>query len=186
MLSSVIKTALLLAGVAQADFVMMRFLAPRDTDRPVKEGFYFHNLTDAEVAQGAWPEICPVSTVYPKVGSVSEPYDEGVVINGDDLSKPDRVEVFWGRDEGHWTLYGNHHGGSKPYDIIDTKDQKRGHCNIKYQSNNPPTGLESATMMGLTPLSGPLPGVLPATSLPRLNILQLVTLLRTPPIELGN
>lgn len=149
MLSSIIKTALLLAGVAQADFVMMRFLAPADTKRPesVREGYYFKNLTDAEVASHSWPDIRDVSRLYPLKDSVSEPYNDGVVINegAGGLSQPDRVEVFWGQDEGHWTVYGNHHGGNKPYDIIDTKGFNRGHCNMKFNPKAPVEALDNGS-----------------------------------------
>ncbi|KAK7908505.1 hypothetical protein PG985_015808 [Apiospora marii] len=139
MLSSIIQTALLLVGVAQADFVMMRYLAPQDTSRSVKEGYYFTNLTDYQVYHREWPNLCDIGTIYPKQTGLreatdSEPLVRGVVVDegkegeGFNMSKPKRVEVYWGKDEEHWTLYGVQHGGLNAYDIVNRDDDKKGHC----------------------------------------------------------
>ena len=155
MLSSIIKTALLLAGVAQADFVMMRYLAARDSTRGkgVHESFYFANLTNDQVATGGRPDKCEIGALYPRVGGVahwegeSNPYIIGVAVDGGykdvALSKPKRVEVYWGRDEGHWTLYGVPHGGLAPYDMVDLRDQKKGNCTMEFKKEEP-TGCRDA------------------------------------------
>ncbi|KAK8026704.1 hypothetical protein PG991_003760 [Apiospora marii] len=147
MLSSIIQTALLLVGVAQADFVMMRYKAGRDSTRPeaYHESFYFANLTDDQVATNTRPPICPVSQLYPRVGGLAEwaaesdhhilgvVVDEGEKDEKFDMSNPKRVEVYWGKDEGHFTLYGETHGGNKPYTVINTSDQKKGDCVMEFR-----------------------------------------------------
>ncbi|KAK8088099.1 hypothetical protein PG997_003060 [Apiospora hydei] len=118
---------LLLAGVTQADFVMVDYVSPPPIGsiEPHGRSAYFWEVDDDD---GSIPPSCTRGKLWDYKNDVHGDHP-GVRVDGD-LNDPKAIEVNWGKEEGHWTYRRDSFAGVADHGLFDLNNVQMGECQV--------------------------------------------------------
>ncbi|KAK8055402.1 hypothetical protein PG993_000629 [Apiospora rasikravindrae] len=129
------STILLLAGVTQADFVMVDYVPPPPVDdgiEPHERSAYFWQVDSNRTIPGH----CIRAKLWDYKNDLWEADSQGVRIDGNHTD-PKEIEVNWGKGEGHWTYRRDNFGGVTDHGLWDLNDVQMGKCQVAKENSQP-------------------------------------------------